>query len=181
MHIVCLVTLVLLVKLLVKCLPQGRQDILTGFPGLIPVQVSRPPGEVVWSVPDVCKQFINDYLFADNAKLCKHVITDDDRQVLQKGLNTFHEWSDRWLLRLTMNKCKIAFYGRDVNYEYKYYPSSIALEGNVDVIKDLGVVLYSELSFVSHCKEKINKAYSMLALIKRNFYIFNRGGICYTI
>jgi len=40
---------------------------------------------------------------------------------------------------------------------------------SVDVIKDLGVVLDSELSFVSHCKEKINRAYSMLRLIKRSF------------
>jgi len=110
-------------------------------------------------LPDVCKQFINIYLFADDAKLYKHVITDDDHQVLQKGLNTFQEWSDRWLLRLNINKCKTAFYGRDVNYEYKYYLSSTALE-SVDVIKDLGVVFEfdSELSFVSHCKEKINRA-----------------------
>jgi len=38
-----------------------------------------------------------------------------------------------------------------------------------NVIKDLGVVVDSELSFVSHCKEKINRAYSMFGLIKRNF------------
>jgi len=31
------------------------------------------------------------------------------------------------------------------------------------------VVFDSELSFVSNCKEKINRAYSMLGLIKRNF------------
>jgi len=31
------------------------------------------------------------------------------------------------------------------------------------------VVCDSELSVVSHCKEKINRAYTMLALIERNF------------
>jgi len=118
----------------------------------------------------VCNQFINVYLFADEAKLGlqKHVITDDDHQVLQKALGTFQEWPDRWLLKLNINKCKIAFYGTDVNYEYKYYLSSTDLE-RVDVIKDLGAVFNSELSFVSHCKEKINRAYSMLGLIKRNY------------
>jgi len=40
---------------------------------------------------------------------------------------------------------------------------------SVDVRKDLGVVFDSELSFLSYCKEKINRAYSMLGLIKRNF------------
>jgi len=87
-------------------------------------------------LPDVCKQFINVYLFADDAKLYKHVITDDDYQVLQKGSNTFQEWSDRWLLRLNINKCKIAFYRRYANYEYKYYLSSTDLE-RVDVIKGI--------------------------------------------
>jgi len=48
------------------------------------------------------------------------------------------------------------------------YLSSTALE-SVVVIKDLGVVFDSELSCVSHCKEKINRAHSMLGLIKRNF------------
>jgi len=43
----------------------------------------------------LCKQFINVYLFADDAKLYKHAIADNDHQVLQKGLNTFQEWSDR--------------------------------------------------------------------------------------
>jgi len=83
-------------------------------------------------------------------------------------LNTFQEWSGRWLLRLNINKCKIAFYERNVNYEYKYHLSATALE-SVDVIKDLGVVFDSELSFDSHCKEKINGACFMLGLIKRNF------------
>jgi len=58
-----------------------------------------------------------------------------------------------------MNRCKIAFYGRDFNCEYKYYLSSTVLE-SADVIKDLSVVFDSKLSFVSHCKEKINRAYT---------------------
>ena len=36
-------------------------------------------------------------------------------------------------------------------------------------MKDLGAVFDSELSFVSHCREKVNRAYSMLGLVKRNF------------
>ena len=36
-------------------------------------------------------------------------------------------------------------------------------------MKDLGMVFNSELSFVSHCRENINRAYSMLGLVKRNF------------
>ena len=40
---------------------------------------------------------------------------------------------------------------------------------NTSTIKDLGVIFDPELSFSQHCKEKINKVYAMLGIIKRNF------------
>ncbi len=39
----------------------------------------------------------------------------------------------------------------------------------MDKIKDLGIIFYSNLNFHDHINEKINKAYSMLGLINRNF------------
>ena len=39
----------------------------------------------------------------------------------------------------------------------------------VDYIKDLGVFFDSQLTFSEHIHQKINKAYSMLGIIKRNF------------
>ena len=39
----------------------------------------------------------------------------------------------------------------------------------MNVIKDLGVIFDLDLSFVLHCKEKINKAYARLGIIRRNF------------
>jgi len=59
-------------------------------------------------------------------------------------------------------------------------PSSTDLE-RVDVIKDLGVVFDSELSFVSHCKEKNQQSILHAGPDKEKFYVFNRGGICYII
>jgi len=56
-----------------------------------------------------------------------------------------------------------------MTYEYKYYLPSTALE-SVDIIKDLGVVFDSELSFVSHCKEKINRAVALIGLNTIRFF-----------
>ena len=98
---------------------------------------------------------------------CINILNVDDHQSLQSGLNAMQAWSDKWFLKLNINKCKTTFYGRNLS-DYKYHLSSTVLE-RVDVIKDLGVVFDFDLTFVSHCKEKINKAYSMLGLIKRNF------------
>jgi len=36
-------------------------------------------------------------------------------------------------------------------------------------IKDLGVFFDSQLTFSEHIHQKINKAYSMLGIVKRNF------------
>ena len=36
-------------------------------------------------------------------------------------------------------------------------------------INDLGVIFDSALSFCEHMSQKINKAYSMISIIKRNF------------
>jgi len=43
---------------------------------------------------------------SNNSNVMLHLITDDDHQVLRKGLNTFQELSDRWLLKLNVNNVK---------------------------------------------------------------------------
>ena len=41
----------------------------------------------------------------------------------------------------------------------------------LDSANDLGVIFDSNLSFRDHISHKINKAYSILGIIKRNFYL----------
>jgi len=51
-------------------------------------------------------------------------------------------------------------------------------------IKHLGVIFDSELSFWDHIQIKINKAYSILGLIKRNFIYMDKNTfimLCYVI
>jgi len=56
--------------------------------------------------------------------------------------------------------------GRNPDSKYKYYLSLAELE-KVDEIKELGILFDSELSFVSHCKERISKTCSILGIINR--------------
>jgi len=49
----------------------------------------------------------------------------------------------------------------------------------VDSIKDLGVYYDSLLLFDKHISEKVNKAYMMLAIIKRNFDYISKN--CFVI
>jgi len=40
---------------------------------------------------------------------------------------------------------------------------------NTESVSDLGVRFDSKLSFMDHINDKVNKAYSILGIIKRNF------------
>jgi len=41
-------------------------------------------------------------------------------------------------------------------------------------VRDLGIIVDSKLSFSDHISEKVNKAYSILGIIKRNFQHVNK-------
>ena len=88
----------------------------------------------------------------DDAKLYKHVTGENNHVSLQMGLDVLQEWSDRWLLKLNISKCKTVFYGRNINYDYNYYLHSNKLD-KVDRMKDLGVTFDPELSFNFHCED----------------------------
>jgi len=77
------------------------------------------------------------------------------------------------VVKLNASKCKTVLYGRNIDHGYKYSLHSAEFE-NTPTIKDLGVIFDSELSFSQHCKEKINKAYAMFGISKRNLYIYRR-------
>jgi len=56
------------------------------------------------------------YLYADDAKIFKVVNQKTDQLDLQAIMNTVNTWSDEWLLRLNIDKCKT------VPYYLKYPP-----------------------------------------------------------
>jgi len=122
-------------------------------------------------------KFARIYLFADDAKLFKHVICDEDHKVLQLGLNALQDWSNKWLLKLNIFKCKTVSFGRNINKNYSYSLHGTRLE-RLDHMKDL---FDTELNFVQHCKEKINTAYSYLGIIKRNFIFLDEDAFVYAL
>ena len=75
---------------------------------------------------------------------------------------------DTWLLRLKVKNCKTVSFGRRTDILNEYTVSGKDVE-KVDKIKDLGVTFDSILKFDEHIDIKINKAYQMLGIIKRNF------------
>jgi len=112
------------------------------------------------------------FLYADDAKVYNVVTSDEDQKNLQRVVDKVKEWCDQWLLSLNVTKCYHMSYSSRQSIDTSYYmqqKESACIFQKVDYIKDLGVFVDSQLTFSEHIHQKINKAYSMLGIIKRNF------------
>jgi len=122
---------------------------------------------------ECCGAYSEAFVFADDAKFYRHILSDDDNKILQYALDALQKWSEKWLLNLNINKCQVVTCGRSVDKSYKYTIRDcnnqiIPLKRVIQVL-DLGVCFDEKFSFKEHIHAKINKACMMLGLIKRNF------------
>ena len=107
-----------------------------------------------------CEFFCEIYLFADDAKLFRHIVRDIDNCFVQSGVDSLKQWSDHWLLKLNISECKIVSFGRhvDKNYEYNIKENNqlTPLEYE-ESYKDLGVTFDEKLTFREHIRDKVHK------------------------
>ena len=80
-------------------------------------------------------------------------------------------WSDKWLLKFHPEKCKVMHLGKAGDTQYFVYKLK---EGDTyheitytEEEKDLGVVIDGKLDFDKRINIKINKASSIMAVIRR--------------
>ena len=121
--------------------------------------------------------FINDlptqvksdlFLFADDTKIFQNIRSEDDRETLQKDINTMLEWANKWQLEFHPDKCVSMSINNKEDQPRTYKMKETTLK-RVKQEKDIGVVVDEQLKFDSHIYEKINKANSMMGLIRRSF------------
>lgn len=123
-------------------------------------------------LPEFCEGGSEIYLFADDAKLFKHIAHNSDSTDLQNSASLLQQWSDKWLLKLNSKKCKIISFGRniDTSQMYNLIEGSSTYQLTRDSkITDLGVILDSKLTFSEHIHTKIRKAFGIIGILKRNF------------
>ena len=142
-----------------------------------PVVSGIPQGSVLGPILFVI--FINDlpdsivsgsFLFADDTKLFRTIRSRDDTTVLQSDLDHLMDWSSKWLLKFNASKCHVLTIGAFENIvcAHRYTMGDLELE-HVFEEKDLGVIIDSELKFDDHISSKVNKANSIIGLIRRSF------------
>ena len=116
-------------------------------------------------------------MFADDTKLYRHIITEEDRNELQKDLNALQKWSETWLLRFNASKCKRMHMGHSNDgTNYQLGGETIPHDSQE---KDLGVIISEDCKTSKQCVAAANKAMGKLRVIKRTFKYFNTD--CFAI
>ena len=121
-------------------------------------------------VPDHVQS--NLVMFADDTKIYRVIRDENDAKILQEDLDALQRWSEKWLLKFNISKCKVMHLGR-TNLLTKYrmkkqHNESIILEDTV-MEKDLGVYVTKSLKPTTHCQKVAKKAMSSLKLLRTAF------------
>jgi len=70
---------------------------------------------------------------------------------------------------LNISKCRVVTFGRkSSNIKFDYSIGNEIIE-RTESVTDRGLVFDTQLKFSLHIRDKVNKAYARLGIIKRNF------------
>jgi hypothetical protein len=111
------------------------------------------------------------FLFADDTKAFKEIITEPDCDSLQKDIDSMYEWTESSLLKFHPDKCATMSIGKS-NVPRKVYTMGQDKKPLKEsyMEKDIGVFIDDkELSFDEHISSKVNKANATMGVIRRNF------------
>ena len=104
--------------------------------------------------------------FADDTKIGRPIVNDDDARVLQEDLVRLYEWSEKWQMKFNVNKCSIMSVGNKGNGPVDYRLNDITL-GRSYSERDLGVQVSSDLRPREQCVRARNRANKILGFIGR--------------
>lgn len=123
--------------------------------------------DLPWNLSNVCK------MYADDTKLMADVTEREDGRGLQSDLDATMQWSNKWLMKLNVGKCKTMHIGKK-NPKREYAMRSpdndehhILEETKVE--RDLGVYIQANLKWDVQCNKAAAKANSMLGILKHTF------------
>jgi hypothetical protein len=111
-------------------------------------------------------------IYADDMKLFIEISNSKDAEVFQEEIDLFYTWCSKSLLKLNVKKCNsITFSRKNETPQMEIKLGNQTVE-KCKIVRDLGVILDSKLTFVEHYNTIISKANSMLGFIKRFSYHF---------
>lgn len=168
----------LLLKWLSSFLTGRRQRIKAGsyISDEINVHSGVPQGS--HCAPLLFNLFINDIgnsfkycdylLFADDLKIFMPIQSVDDQMLLQEDVNNLSQWCVENKLNLNIDKCcSISFFKMNKKFISSYHIDNKVLR-SVSSIKDLGVIMDEQLTFIEHINNITVKSSKILGYVTRN-------------
>jgi len=115
-------------------------------------------------------------MFADDTKVWTRISGVDDAAGVQQDLNQLQNWSNNWLLKFNIDKCKVMHIGHS-------HPTQCYLESNGSLVqlqetkeeRDLGVLVTADMKPGKQCVQAAAKARSILGMIHRHFKRLNKA------
>lgn len=129
-------------------------------------------------INDIDQCFLNSHflLYADDLKIFKQIKTNDDSILLQDDLNRLNEYCIHNKMHLSITKCKFITTTKKKNIiHFNYILNNTKLE-KVNIIRDLGIILDTELHLHNHINHVISRAYQMYGFIMRTCQKFKLPG-----
>ena len=133
------------------------------------------PSLFVMYINDLVKQIRHSRmsLYADDSKLFHTIKSKGSCRQLQCDLNNVVKWCNVWKLKLNLDKCLvISFTNKRSLTLHEYRIDNVGIK-RVHCVKDLGVLLTSNLNFNLHVNNVVCKSYKMLGFLKRTCKSFS--------
>ena len=111
-------------------------------------------------IPEAVESMVK--LFADDTKLYKKIDSESDREIIQS--DKLDTWSDDWLLRFNVDKCKRMHLGsRNTGQQYvmRHGEEEKILE-EIKEEKDLGVWITNDLKRARQCQANAQRGMNIL-------------------
>jgi len=84
---------------------------------------------------------------------------------MREDLDRLVKWADKWQMQFNVSKCKVMHVGKK-SPRHTYYMSSTGLR-SVEMEKDLGVMITTDLKCSQQCEYAYSKASRVMVIIKK--------------
>jgi len=108
-------------------------------------------------------------LYADDIKIYSEVRTREDCMILQRGLEAIDMWCVDNGMSIVPSKCALLRVGSgSIQYDYRVGGGLI---GETEVVRDLGILISSDLKYIAHIDHVLKTTASLIYMIFRCFSI----------
>ena len=159
--------------------------VVNGFlSGQLSVSSGVPQGSIlgpllfILFIDDICDGISDGTkleLYADDTKIWREIVCDNDHIKLQNDIDKLYEWSVRNLMKFHPDKCKaMAITNKSLVFPLPFYEFWYHLNGTLidyfESEKDLGIVIDHRLLWTRQCEMVVLKASNQFNLLRRTCY-----------